>query len=79
MNNLEKYKNIFSEALDIGLEAVNEDLVFSKTAEWDSVGHMNLITMIEDGFSILLEQDDMLEFTSFEKGKKILNKYGVLF
>lgn len=45
MNNLEKYKNIFSEALDIELEAVNEDLVFSKTAEWDSVGHMNLISV----------------------------------
>jgi hypothetical protein len=33
--------------------------------------------MIEDSFSILLEMDDIIDFSSYEQGISILQKYGV--
>jgi acyl carrier protein len=46
-------------------------------AEWDSVGHMALIAILEDAFNIELDTDDIIDLSSFEKGKEILKRYGV--
>ena len=46
---------------------------------WDSVGHMTLIAALEDTFDIMMETDDIVDFSSFEKGKEILEKYGIKF
>ena len=46
---------------------------------WDSVGHMSLIAALEDAFGIVLDVDDIIDFSSFEKGKEILGKYDVAF
>ena len=40
---------------------------------------MSLISDIEDGFSISIETDDIVDFSSFNKGFAILEKYGVKF
>ncbi|MBD5116129.1 MAG: acyl carrier protein [Ruminococcaceae bacterium] len=74
MNNLEAYNNAFKEAFDIE-EKELAGLEYHGTANWDSVGHMNLISAIEDAFDIMLETDDIIDFTSYEKGKIILAKY----
>ena len=47
------------------------------TLGWDSVGHMQLMTQLEDVFGIALEMDDILEFSGYEKGMDIMRKYGV--
>lgn len=78
MTNLEKYREAFAEALEMEMDKINENLEYAKSPEWDSVGHMNLITMLEDKFGIMFDQDDMLEFSSYEKGKEILKKYNIL-
>jgi|TARA_B100001964_G_C14242806_1_gene605920 hypothetical protein len=36
---------------------------------------MSLISDIVDGFSIIIETEDMVDFSSYEKGKEILKKY----
>ena len=47
---------------------------------WDSVGHMGLIAAIEEAFGIMMEADDIIDFSSFEKGKEILStKYNIAF
>jgi acyl carrier protein len=38
---------------------------------------MQLMTELEEVFGIALEMDDILDFSSFEKGMEILRKYGV--
>ena len=45
--------------------------------EWDSIGHMTLISSLEDKFKISFETDDIVDFSSFKKGIKILEKYKV--
>ena len=76
MTNLEKYTNAFSEALEIPASEVPA-LVYGQSEGWDSVGHMTLIAALEDAFDIMVDMDDIIDLSSFEKGKEILRKYDV--
>lgn len=76
MTSMEMYKKAFAEGLEIE-EAGIEEVVFEGIPEWDSVGHMSLVSCIEETFDIMLETDDIIEFNSFQKGIEILKKYGV--
>lgn len=76
MTNLEKYKNAFVEGLEIG-EAQVEGLEYQSIPQWDSVGHMGLVASIEDAFDIMMDTDDIIDFSSYEKGIEILKKYDV--
>jgi acyl carrier protein len=50
---------------------------FNTAVEWDSVAHMQLIAVIENAFDIMFEMDDIVEFSSYNKGKEILLKYNI--
>lgn len=73
MTNYEKYVNLFVEAFSVSAEQA-EKLEYQGISEWDSVGHMELIAAIEDAFDIMMDTDDIIDFSSFEKGKEILVK-----
>ena len=45
--NLEKYKTSFIEALEISPDVVNDKLEYNSISEWDSIGHMSLISSLE--------------------------------
>ena len=77
MTNLEKYQNAFVEALEADKNALN-GLVYQGIASWDSVGHMSLVAEIEDAFDIEMDTDDIIDFSSYEKGIEILKKYEVI-
>lgn len=76
MENLEKYNKAFMETLDIGVEKL-AGLKYQDIDNWDSVGHMSLIAALEDSFEIMMDTDDIIDFSSYEKGKEILEKYNV--
>ena len=69
------YKKIFSSSLNIKKDV--EKLKYNDVPEWDSVGHMALISALEEAYKISFETDDIVEFSSFKKGKEILKKYKV--
>lgn len=73
MDNLKKYKNSFCEAFEIAEDKLN-GLKYQDIELWDSVGHMNLIAVLEDEFDIMIETDDIIDLSSFEKGMEILEK-----
>lgn len=75
MNNFEKYKKIFKESFQYDGD-VNE-LKYQDIPEWDSVGHMQLIAELEEVFSIEIDVDDIIDFSSFKKGMEILSKYNI--
>lgn len=78
MNNLEKYINVFVETFDIAVGEV-EGLEYQAIPAWDSVGHMTLVAGMEDAFDIMMDTEDIIDLSSFEKGKEILAKYDVEF
>ena len=73
MTNLEKYNKAFTETLEIG-EEVLPGLKYQGISAWDSVGHMSLVAALEDAFDIMMDTDDIIDFSSYEKGKEILAK-----
>ena len=77
MSNKEKYQNIFIKSLSIDSKKFNENLKYNEIPEWDSIAHMTLISGIEEGFSITMETDDIIDFSSYNKGIEILTKYKV--
>ena len=79
MKNKEKYQKIFIESLSIESNSFNENIKYNEIPEWDSIGHMTLISGLEDGFQISLETDDIVDFSSYKKGMEILKKYKVIF
>lgn len=76
MTNLEKYIAAFQENLGVKEDEL-ENLEYQGTAAWDSVGHMTLMAALEDTFDIMLDTDDIIDFSSFQKGKEILKKYEI--
>ena len=78
MSNIEKYNNVFIEAFGVTEDALT-GLKYQDIPEWDSVGHMAMTAMLEDEFDIMMETDDIIDFSSYEIGKTILEKYGILF
>lgn len=76
MSNLEKYNSAFIENLQVTEEQLPE-LKYQGVELWDSVGHMTLMAALEDAFDIMLDTDDIIDFSSYEKGKEILKKYDV--
>ncbi len=78
-SNIEKYENAFIESFDIEKSMLNEELKYESIPEWDSVGHMTMISNLEEVFDIVLEMDDIIDFSSFEIGKEILKKYKIDF
>ena len=77
MNN-EKYNQAFKAAFDIDEEIIGADLKYESIQEWDSIGHMALIAELEDAFGISMEMDDIIDFSSYEKGKEILENYNII-
>ena len=80
MSNKEKYRKLFIDALSLKEESVNHNLKYNTVPEWDSIGHMSLISAIEETFSISMETDDIIDFSSYKRGMEILeNKHNLKF
>ena len=78
-DNLSKYNNSFIESLSVSKEKINKELEYNDIPEWDSIGHMTLISSLEENFDISFETDDIIDFSSYKKGIEILSKYKIQF
>ncbi|MCD8121471.1 MAG: acyl carrier protein [Clostridiales bacterium] len=76
MTNLEKYNSIFRRAFRKTDEEL-PGLKYQGIPLWDSIGHMDLMNDLEEAFDIRIDTQDVLDFTSYEKGKEVLGRYGI--
>lgn len=76
MTNLETYTNVFTKSFNVTEDEATQ-LKYQAIKAWDSVGHMGLIASLEEAFDIMMETEDIIDLSSFEKGKEILAKYDV--
>lgn len=76
MDNLKKYNEIMMESFLVDEEQL-KGLEYQSVQDWDSVGHMTMIATLEEAFDIMLDTDDIIDFSSYEKGIEILKKYGI--
>ena len=77
MSNKETYDKVFIESFSVEEKKLNDKLVYNSIETWDSIGHMQMIAELEDAFEIEFEMDDIINFSSYNKGMEILVKYGI--
>ena len=77
MANLEKLNKIFCEVFSVEESALNSEFDKCNVEGWDSVRQLSLTSSIEDEFDIMLDAEDILEFTSYDNAKAVLAKYDI--
>lgn len=77
MENIEKYNNAFVEVFGAKADELNDQYRKETVASWDSVHQLGLVAQFEEAFDIMFDPEDIMELTSYAKGKEILAKYDV--
>ena len=77
MTAVELYIQVFRNTFQLGEDCNFDSLRYNSISTWDSIGHLMLISEIEQTFNIVFEMDDIIDFSSFEVGKQLLKKYNV--
>ena len=78
MNNLEKINKVLRDVFDLKItEDINDDMGPDEIEAWDSLGHVELITNLEEVFDISLDVVDISRMYTVGGIKKIVGKYGV--
>ena len=77
---MDRLRAAFVEALGLPpdvIDAFVTELRYGAIKEWDSVGHMRLVALLEEAFGVMLETDDVIDLSSYTRAVEILAKYGV--
>ncbi len=77
MCNIDKYNNIYIQIFGVTIEQLNEHFNKLNVPDWDSVHQLNIVSLMEDEFDIMLDPEDIMACTSYAAGKNILSKYGI--
>lgn len=76
MNEPNKLSNAFMTALGVQDSAEIEKAEYGVTAGWDSMAHMQLISEIESVFDVMLDTDEVISMSSYQRAKEILKTHG---
>ena len=79
MSNINKLIETFRDGLNLAAAVDVPKLNYRDVKEWDSVGHMALVGALEEAFDVMLDTDDVIDMSSFDKAIEILGKYDVDF
>lgn len=74
MSNLEKYDAIFTEVFGATADQLGDNYSKETVSEWDSVHQLNIISLMEETFDLILDPEDIMACTSYNAGKEILTK-----
>lgn len=77
MTNLEKYNAIFTEVFGVTPQQLGDNYSKDTVSEWDSVHQLNIISLLEETFDLMLDPEDIMACTSYNAGKEILAKNGI--
>jgi acyl carrier protein len=79
VSNMTRLIETFRAGLNLSSDVDVTTLHYRDIKEWDSVGHMALVGALEDAFDVMLDTDDVIDMSSFDKAVEILGKYDVDF
>lgn len=71
----EKIDGVFKEVIGHDPATEKDKLIYNEIEGWDSVAHMTLVAGLEDAFDCMLDMDDILDMSSYDKALKIMAKY----
>ena len=74
MTNLEKYNDIFVQVFGADVAQLGDNYAKETVPAWDSVHQLNIISLMEEAFDLMLDPEDIMACTSYNAGKEILAK-----
>jgi acyl carrier protein len=77
MTNLEKYNDIFVQVFGADIAQLGDNYSKETVAAWDSVHQLNIISLMEETFDLMLDPEDIMACISYNAGKEILAKYDI--
>ena len=77
MTNLEKYDAIFTEVFGATADQLGDNYSKETVSEWDSVHQLNIISLMEETFDLMLDPEDIMACTRYNAGKENLTKNGI--
>ena len=72
-NVLTKVQDVFHEAFGIDAQLISLETTPSEVPAWDSVGHLDLASRLEQAFGINLDVDDLMEMENVREIIRIVN------
>ena len=60
----DRLKSLMSIVFEVSVNEINESSSSETILNWDSLRHMTLITVIEEEFKIILDDEEILRYTS---------------
>lgn len=69
-------KHILSDVFGIGIDSIQSDAGIENLREWDSLGHLRLITFIEKRIGKKIDTETMLNITSLKSLDDFLTHEG---
>ena len=79
MDNRDRYDSAFRSAFELDDSVELSDLKYQSIEDWDSIGHMALMSELEDVFGITIKTEDLIQFESYTQGTQILARYSIDF
>ena len=77
MSNRYRYDSAFRSAFELDSTYQLSDLRYQSIEDWDSIGHMALMSELEDAFDIIIKTEDLIQFESYIQGAEILTRYSI--
>lgn len=77
MTNLEKYNAIFTEVFGATADQLGDNYSKETVSEWDSVHQLNIVSLLEEAFDLMLDPEDIMACASYNAGKEILANNGI--
>lgn len=71
----DKIDAAFRRGLNLDSSVDLSHMEYQQSPGWDSVGHMALVVALEQEFDCMLDMDDVLDMSSYEKAVAIMAKY----
>lgn len=56
---LQSVKDLAAEALGVNLDQIRDDLGYGDIPEWDSMGHMNVMMLLEEQFGVEITTENI--------------------
>jgi acyl carrier protein len=69
--------NVFHEAFAVPAEGITNQTVPDDVPKWDSLGHMNMVSVLEKEFGLQFEIDEIMEMASVQNILDVLARKGV--
>lgn len=70
-----RVEKVFRETFQLADDVDVPKLAYREIAQWDSVGHMQLVAALETEFDVMLETDEIIDMSNFAKAIEILERH----